>query len=200
EEAFSKSLLEECISSMILFLKVKMTTQRTLVRMSQSKHILKNVQEYLRMVGEVTIDKENLDYLNHHETFYMCEMTDNLQYWMIVVEKESFVVCCENGGLPSHNTLSSLQFFKITHHNIASICLSTATLMMGPQILKPQKKNHTLFFELKKKKLNSMKGTFHYGKSVGTVDESDDRYLEKFCDSIIFSKEKGNIVLEKVRL
>ncbi|ETO05972.1 hypothetical protein RFI_31424, partial [Reticulomyxa filosa] len=120
EEAFSKSLLEECISSLILLLKVKTTTQRPSVRMSQNKHHLKYVQEYLRMVCEVMIDKEHLDYLDHHKTFYMCKMTDNLQYWMIV-EKGLFIVCCENGGLPLHNTLLSLQFFKLTHHNIASI-------------------------------------------------------------------------------
>ncbi|ETO02861.1 hypothetical protein RFI_34552 [Reticulomyxa filosa] len=78
------------------------------------------------MVREVAIDKENLDYLNHHETFYICDMTDNLQYWMIIVEKESFAVCYENGGLPSYNTLSSLQFFKITHHNTVPIYLDTA--------------------------------------------------------------------------
>ncbi|ETO04536.1 hypothetical protein RFI_32861, partial [Reticulomyxa filosa] len=129
EKAFFKSLLEECFSSLIPLLKVK-TTQRPSVRMSQSKHYLKYVQEYLRMAREVTIDKEYLDYLNHYETFYICNMTDNLQYWMIVVEKESFVVCCENGGLPSHSTLSSLQFFKVTHHNMASICLNTAKSMM----------------------------------------------------------------------
>ncbi|ETN97535.1 hypothetical protein RFI_39992 [Reticulomyxa filosa] len=68
--------------------------------------------EYLRMAREATIDKENLDYLNHYKMFYICDITDNLQHWMIV-EKESFIVCCENGGLPLHNTLSSLQFSKL---------------------------------------------------------------------------------------
>ncbi|ETO02866.1 hypothetical protein RFI_34547 [Reticulomyxa filosa] len=129
EEVFFKSLLEDCISSLILLLKVKTTaTKRASVRMSQSKHTLKCVQEYLGMAREATIGKENLDYLNHHDTFYICDMMDNLQYWMIAVEKESFVVCCENGGLPSHN-LSPLQFFKITHH-IVPICLDTAKSMM----------------------------------------------------------------------
>ncbi|ETO23565.1 hypothetical protein RFI_13613 [Reticulomyxa filosa] len=142
EEAFFKSLLEECIS---LRLKVKTTTKRALVRMSQSKHPLEYVQEYVRMAREATIDKENLDYLNHHETFYICDMTDNLQYWIIIVEKESFVVCCENGGLPSHNILSSLQFFEITHHNIAPNC----------------------------------------------KNESENRYLEKFWNGLVFFKEKG---------
>ncbi|ETO02936.1 hypothetical protein RFI_34477 [Reticulomyxa filosa] len=70
------------------------------------------VQEYLRMAREITIDKENLDYLDHHKTFYICDMTDNLQYWMIAVEKEL-----------------SLQFFKITYH-IIPICLDTANSMM----------------------------------------------------------------------
>ncbi|ETN99295.1 hypothetical protein RFI_38186, partial [Reticulomyxa filosa] len=82
--------------------------------------------EHLGMTREVTIDKENLDYLNHYETFYIYNMTDNLQYWMIVVEKELCIVRCKNGRLSLPNTLSSLQFFKITHHNIASICLDTA--------------------------------------------------------------------------
>ncbi|ETO02995.1 hypothetical protein RFI_34415, partial [Reticulomyxa filosa] len=112
EEAVFKSLLELCISSLI-----------------QNKHPLKCVQEYLEMIRKVTIDKKNLDYLNHHETFYICNVTDNRQYWM-VVEKESFIVRCENGGLPSSNTLSLLHFFKITHYNIASICLETAKSMM----------------------------------------------------------------------
>ncbi|ETN97508.1 hypothetical protein RFI_40021, partial [Reticulomyxa filosa] len=126
EEAFFKSLLEECLYSLIPCSESK----DDIVRMSQSKHPLKYVQEYLRMAHEVTIDKESLDYLNHHEMFYICGMTDSLQYWMIVVEKKSFVVCCENGGLSSNDTLSSLKLFKIIHHNIASICLNTAKSMM----------------------------------------------------------------------
>ncbi|ETN99847.1 hypothetical protein RFI_37620, partial [Reticulomyxa filosa] len=72
---------------------------------------------------------ENLDYLNYHETFYICNMTDNLQYWIVLVEKESFVVCCEHGELPSHNILSPLPFFKTTHHNIAPICLDIAKVL-----------------------------------------------------------------------
>ncbi|ETO31773.1 hypothetical protein RFI_05346, partial [Reticulomyxa filosa] len=48
----------------------------------------RQVQEYLRMAREATIDKKNLDYLDHHRTFYIYDMTDNLQYWMIVVKKE----------------------------------------------------------------------------------------------------------------
>ncbi|ETO05365.1 hypothetical protein RFI_32031, partial [Reticulomyxa filosa] len=103
---------------------------------------------------------------------------------MVVVEKESFVVCCENGGLPSHNTLSSLQFFKITHHNIAPICLDTAKSMMVLmgrrtrvpttsfffETLKKKKFHLPFFFELKKKKSNAtiLEGTF-----VESIDGHD---------------------------
>ncbi|ETO10956.1 hypothetical protein RFI_26420, partial [Reticulomyxa filosa] len=171
EEAFFKSLLEECIS---LRLKVKTTTKRALVRMSQSKHPLEYVQEYVRMAREATIDKENLDYLNHHKTFYICDITDNLQYLMIVVEMGSFVVCCENGGLPSHNALSSLQFFEITHHNITPTCLDTAKLMM----VHTTDNEHSKFaFNFRRK---------HYGKN-----ERENRYLEEFWNDLVFSKEKG---------
>ncbi|ETN99937.1 hypothetical protein RFI_37530, partial [Reticulomyxa filosa] len=125
-------------------------------------------EEYLRMTREATIDKENLDYLNHHRTFYIYDMTDNLQYWMIVVEKESFIVCCENGGLPS------LQFFEITHHNIAPTCLDTAKSMMV----------HTM--DNKHSKFSFGFQGKHYGKS-----ERENRYLEKFWNGLVFSKEKG---------
>ncbi|ETO04537.1 hypothetical protein RFI_32860 [Reticulomyxa filosa] len=91
-------------------------------------------------------NKENLDYLNHHRTFYICDMTYNPQYWMIV-EKESFAVRYENGGLPSRNTLSSLQFFKITHYNTAPIYLNTAKSVM----IYTMDVNIVIFFFKKKK-------------------------------------------------
>ncbi|ETN98226.1 hypothetical protein RFI_39284 [Reticulomyxa filosa] len=163
EEAFFKSLLEECISSFVPSSKSKNDDTESLVRMSQSKHPLEYVQEHLRMIREIIIDKKNLDHLNYHETFYMCDITDNLQYWMIIVEKESFVVCYENSRLLSHNILSSLQFFKLTHHNITPICLDTTksvivyttdvniVVLMGRRTRVP-----TTSFETYKKKIPSL--------------------------------------------
>ncbi|ETO06637.1 hypothetical protein RFI_30755, partial [Reticulomyxa filosa] len=107
---------------------------------------------------------------DHHETFYICDITDNLQYWMIVVEMGSFVVYCENGGLPSHNTLSLVQ----THHNIVSICLDTVKSMM---VHTTDNKHGKFAFDFRGK---------HYGKN-----ERENRYLEEFWNDLVFSKEKG---------
>ncbi|ETO07305.1 hypothetical protein RFI_30087 [Reticulomyxa filosa] len=88
----------------------------------------RQVQEYLRMAREATIDKENLDYLNHHKTFYIYDMTDNLQYWMIVVEKEYVAKTAD------------CRYFK---------------------------------------------------ESIMAKNERENRYLEKFWNDLVFSKEKG---------
>ncbi|ETO33995.1 hypothetical protein RFI_03098 [Reticulomyxa filosa] len=97
---------------------------------------------------------------------------------MVIVEKESFVVCCENGGLPSHNTLSSLQFFKITHQIVP--------IWFPPQV----------FLKVQKQKKSN--ATILEGKNVVTADERENRYLEKFWDGLVFfPKKKGNIVLER---
>ncbi|ETO06368.1 hypothetical protein RFI_31027 [Reticulomyxa filosa] len=200
KEAFFRSLLEECISSLVLLLKVKTTTQRPSVRMSQSKHYLKYVQEYLRMAREVTMDKENLEYLNYHKMFYICDMTDNLQYWMIVVEKESFAVCCENGGLPSHNILSSLQFFKMTHHNVASTCLNTAKSMMqcndiGRRFMESFYGHDFLIEDVLMYSgellLNETRCPNSKLKTFRRLEMQ--RYLEKFFEQFRFFKEKGKI-------
>ncbi|ETO32489.1 hypothetical protein RFI_04628, partial [Reticulomyxa filosa] len=97
--------------------------------------------EYLRMAREATIDKENLDYLNHHGTFYICNITDNLQYWIIVVEMGSFVVYCENSGLPSHNTLP-LCFPRKSNANLPCL-LSVGNIVL--EVVRP-------YYYLKKKK------------------------------------------------
>ncbi|ETO02986.1 hypothetical protein RFI_34424 [Reticulomyxa filosa] len=95
------------------------------------------VQEYLRMAREITIDKENLDYLDHHTTFYICDMADNLQYWMIEV-----------------TTPFQQQFFKITYH-IVPICLDTANHTTDTNIVgsggSSNKGSHYKFFEALKK-------------------------------------------------
>ncbi|ETO32065.1 hypothetical protein RFI_05052 [Reticulomyxa filosa] len=79
-----RSIFQKLIGRVYLVFDPSSKSNDDTVRTSQSKHSLKYVQEYLRMVREVTIDKENLDYLNHHDTFYICDMTDNLQCWMLL--------------------------------------------------------------------------------------------------------------------
>ncbi|ETN99400.1 hypothetical protein RFI_38082 [Reticulomyxa filosa] len=147
--------------------------------MSQSKHHLKYIQEYLRMAREVMIDKEHLDYLDHHKMFYMCDMTDNFQYWMIV-EKESFVVCCENGGLPSHNFIVSSVFQTyISQHRIN--LLGYCQVNNGSY-----NSQHRGFFELKKKSSATIsEGTlwsfFHGHDFLSTDYSSRDNKHSKFA-------------------